>query len=388
MNNKKLGFSAVALSCALLSSHANAAITIYEKDNMSFSTDGLVNVFYSNSSIDTTDDLGATADRSQSRVRMGLLPNNIGFNFSSKLSDVKVDVRSSFWVSINDTDNNRDASPADLGTGSLIDVRQFYATLTGDWGSILLGKDFGLFNRENIMSDQLLLGFGQTSDFFGLVDGGNVSFGNISTGYTYTFPKAQITYRIANSNGFDFAVGVMDPNKTDGSSSEDTPRVEAELKYSAKFAENGSYKAWLSGVSQSSELGGETQNQHGIGGGFNISNAGLSFTASGFESTGLGHVAGLDHIVGDDSIKSDGFLTQLAYTLDKNRFVLTYGESTVENTGSTLDAKHSNAGVAYFRTLYSGVTLVAEYNQTEADVTNSLIAEETRTFALGAVVTF
>lgn len=388
MKNKRLGFSAIALSCALLSSGVNAAITIYEKDSMSFSTDGLVNVFYSNSSVDSTDAGGVTTDRTQSRVRMGFLPNNIGFNFSNKLSDVKVDVRSSFWVSINDSDNNRDPSPTDLGTGSLIDVRQFYATISGDWGSVLLGKDFGLFNRENIMSDQLLLGFGQTSDFFGLVDGGNVSFGNISTGYTYTFPKSQITYRSKKSNGFEFALGLMDPNKMSGTTSEDTPRLEAELKYSGSFSDKGTFKAWLSGVSQSSELEGETQDQSGVGGGFNVTNAGLSFTASGFESKGLGHVAGLDHIVGDEDIKSDGFLTQLAYSQGKNRYVLTYGESTVENTGSSLDATHSNTGVAFFRTLYQGVTLVAEYNQTEADVTNSLVAEENRSFAIGAVVTF
>lgn len=386
-NKKQLGLSTIALACGLLTSGANAAITIYEKDNMTFSTDGLVNVFYSNSSIESSDAVGGISDRDQSRVRMGFLPNNIGFNFGNKISDVKVDVRSSFWVSINDADNNRDASPADLGTGSLIDVRQFYATVSGDWGSVLLGKDFGLFNRENIMSDQLLLGFGQTSDFFGLVDGGNVSFGNITTGYTYSFPKSQITYRSNLDNGFDFAIGLMDPNKLSAAASEDTPRIEAEVKYTGKF-DNGSFKAWLSGVSQSSEVAGQSQDQSGVGYGVNVTAGGLSFTASGFQSDGLGHVAGLDHLVGSEDIESDGYLIQGAYTQGKNRFVLTYGESTVENTGGVTDATHSNTGVAYFRTIYDGVTFVAEYNQTEADVTNSLVGEENRTIALGAVVTF
>jgi hypothetical protein len=60
----------------------------------------------------------------------------------------------------------------------------------------------------------LTLGFGQTSDISGLVDGGNVSFDNIATGYTYPFPKAQITYRTPDGNGFKLAIAVMDPNKT------------------------------------------------------------------------------------------------------------------------------------------------------------------------------
>jgi len=388
ITHKKSIINSALVACSLLSLNANAAITLYEKDNLSFSADGLVNVFYSQSDIETTDGAGNRANRDQSRVRMGFLPNNIGFNFANQLSDVKLEIRSSFWVSINDSDNNRDASPNDLGTGSLIDVRQFYAKVSGDWGSVLLGKDFGLYNRENIMSDQLLLGFGQTSDFFGLVDGGNVSFGNISTGYTYAFPKSQITYRSNEHNGFTVALGIMDPNKAAADSSEDTPRLEAELKYGAKFSQDGSVKAWLSGVSQSSKVAGNDQDQSGIGGGVNVTVGGLSLTGSAFESTGLGHVAGLDHIVGNDNIESNGYLVQGAYSFGQSRLVLTYGESTVEHTESTLDATHSNSGIAYFYSLYPNLTLVAEYNQTKADVTNSLIGERNNTLALGAVVTF
>lgn len=367
--------------------NANAAVELYNNDGMTFSTDGLVNIFYVNSAIETTDENGNASDRDQSRVRMGFLPNNIGFNFANQLSDIKIEMRSSFWVSINDSDNHRDASPDDLGTGSLIDVRQFYGKVSGDWGEVLLGKDFGLFNRANILGDELLLGYGQTSDFFGLVDGGNVSFGNISTGYTYPFPKSQITYRAPEFNGFNLAVGIMDPNKTSSSSSEDMPRFEAELTYSTTFDQT-SVKAWVSGVSQSSEDNGIEQNQSGIGYGANIKFGGLSLSASGFSSEGLGHVAGLDQIVGDDEIESDGYLMQASYSLEGNRFVLTYGESEVKNTGSILDATHTNTGVAYFRTIRPGLTVVFEYNNTEADVTDSLVGEDTNTFAIGTVITF
>ena len=49
---------------------------------------------------------------------------------------------------------------------------------------------------------------------------------------------------------------------------------------------------------------------------------------------------------------------------------------------------HSNTGVAYFRTVRPGVTLVLEYNNTEVDATDSLRAEDNDTFSIGAVVTF
>jgi predicted porin len=402
-NNDKTGsmkmtklfkLSLITATLTMAAFNASAAVEIYEKDGMSFSTDGLVNVFYSNSSIDSTNAAGMEEDRTQSRVRTGFLPSNIGFNFAKQLKDVKIGMRSSFWVSLSDSDNNRDASPADLGTGSLIDVRQFYATVGGSWGEVLLGKDFGLYNRANILGDELLLGFGQTSDFFGLVDGGNVSFGNIATGYTYPMPKAQITYRTPDMNGFKLAVGIMDPNKTAGDSSEELPRFEAELMYNTSFNKNSSMKAWVSGVAQTSEINDVEQNQSGIGYGVNVMFSGLSLTASGYSSKGLGHVAGLDHLVGVDTIESDGYLVQAAYTMDDNRFVLTYGESETTNSGNVEvvgivgDAVHSNTGIAYFRTIVPGVTAVFEYNNTEVDATNSLIAEDNNTFSIGAVVTF
>ncbi|WP_159819399.1 porin [Colwellia sp. 20A7] len=391
---KRFKISLITATLAMAAFNSNAAVEIYNNDGITFSTDGLVNVFYSNSSIDTTDAAGVEADRTQSRVRTGFLPSNIGFNIAKQLDDVKISMRSSFWVSLSDTDNVRDESPLDLGTGSLIDVRQFYATISGDFGEVLIGKDFGLYNRANILGDELLLGFGQTSDFFGLADGNNVSFGNIATGYTYPMPKSQITYRTPDFNGFKLAVAIMDPNKIGVGSSEELPRFEAELMYSTNFNDDSSLKAWVSGVTQSSEINDVEHDQTGVGYGINFKIAGLSLTVSGYSAEGLGHVAGLDQIVGPDTIETEGYLVQAAYTMNDNRIVLTYGESETSNSGNVEtvgivgDATHSNTGIAYFRTILPGLTAVVEYNNTEADATDSLIAEDNNTFSIGAVVTF
>ena len=368
----------------LVSSFASqAAVEIYNKDGTTFSADGLINIFYVNSNIEATDALGSVSERDQSRVKMGFLPNNIGFGYGKQLDDLKIEVRSSFWVSVNDTDLNRGATA--LGTNSLIDVRQFYAVLSGDWGSVTLGKDFGLFNRTNISGDELLLGYGQTSDTFGLVDGGNVSFGNISTGYVYPFPKAQITYRSNDMNGLTFAVGVMDPNKAAADSSEDTPRLEFEAVYTASMG-----KVWVNGVSQSSEVAGVSQDQSGIGYGVNVKFSGVSLTASGYSSEGLGHVAGLDHVVGAESNESDGYLLQASYTMGDNRFVISSGETENNDTANTAagTTTHKNFALGYFRTVRPGVILVAEFNNTESENSVSSVAEDNSTFSLGTVVTF
>ena len=162
----------VSLSTLCLSSLAQAEIMLYDKDQTTFSTDGYINAFYVNSDVDRE---GEQYDRRQSRVKMGFLPNYLGFNMGKQVDDLKLGARASFWVTINDSETN--------GTDTAIDVRQFYGTVANpEWGEVLIGKDFGLFARSNILLDELLAGYGQVSDTLGLVDGGGVSFGNIGSG--------------------------------------------------------------------------------------------------------------------------------------------------------------------------------------------------------------
>jgi len=380
----KFKLAAIALACTT-AFNASAAVELYNNDGMTFTADGLINIFYSSSDTDMTDAAGVETNSKQSRVRTGFLPSYIGLNSSNQVGDYKVATRSSFWVTLSDTDANRGATAAGTQTG--IDVRQFYATVSGDFGEVLLGKDFGLFNRSNIFGDELLLGYGQTSNTWGLVDGGNVSFGNIATGYTYAFPKAQITYRTPDMSGFKLAVGIMDPNKVSASSDEDMPRFEAELTYNTTF-DDGSLKGWVNGMSQSSEDAGVDQDQSGVGYGVNVKVAGFSLTASGFSAEGVGHVVGLDQFVTADTTETDGYLVQASYTMGDNRFVVSYGQSTVDD--STVETESSNTNVSYFRTVIPGVTLVAELNKTEIDNNNAadLTAEENNVFSIGAVVTF
>ncbi|WP_114325787.1 porin [Candidatus Colwellia aromaticivorans] len=381
----KFKLAAIALACTT-AFNASAAVELYNNDEgMTFTADGLINIFYSSSDTDMTDDAGVETNSKQARVRTGFLPSYIGLNSSNKVGDYTVATRSSFWVSLSDPDVERGGQG--FGTHSQIDIRQFYATVSGDFGEVLLGKDFGLFNRSNIFGDELLLGYGQTSNALGLVDGGNVSFGNIATGYTYAFPKAQITYRTPDMSGFKLAVGIMDPNKVHKDSDEDMPRFEAELTYDTTF-DGGSVKGWVNGMSQSSEYAGADQDQSGVGYGVNVKFSGVSLTASGFDAEGVGHFGGLDHIVTDETTETDGYLVQASYTMGDNRFVASYGESTIDN--GTMETESSNTNVSYFRTVVPGVTLVAELNKTEIDnnSTSNLTAEENNVFSIGAVVTF
>lgn len=369
MKNKKTHLK--LLTCAIaagICTQASAGLNLYDKDDTTFSTDGLINTFYVHSQVDDIDD---TLDRTQSRVKMGFLPNYIGFNFGKQIDGLKLGARSSFWVSINDANP---VSSASTTTG--IDVRQFYGTVDADWGQVLIGKDFSLFGRSNILGDELLLGYGQVSSD-GLIDGQGVSFGNIGAGYLYPFPNAQITYRTPKNNGFQLAVGLMDPSKSAAGSEEDTPRLEAELTFESQLSEGVPFKAWVSGMTQSSN----DIDSNGVAYGVNVKVSGLSLSASGFSATSVG-AAGLANIVTGDNADVDGYLLQASYTMNNERFVASYGENNGGTTAGADNLDLQNSALAWFHTVNSNLKLVAEYDRSETD------ARDTDTLALGAVLTW
>lgn len=398
MNKNKACYSLLAAATALaFSLPAAAEIVLYDKDGTTFSTDGYFNAFYVNSDVDRA---GEQFDRKQSRVKMGFLPNYIGFNFGKQVDDIKLGGRSSFWVTINDSEQN--------GTGTAIDVRQFYATASNDqWGEVLFGKDFGLFARSNILLDELLAGYGQVSDTLGLVDGGGVSFGNIGTGYPYPFPTSQITYRSPLMGGLRIAAGIMDPVDTTSVADDpnvpgsdldkayqDAPRFETEITY--QFEAGGTqFYTWLGGMQQSSDNTDSSVrdvDSKGISYGVQAKMGNLSLTASGFQAEGINPF--FTNNAGEALLRevdSDGYLLQGSYRFGKNRVALSYGKTKDDGNGNSLGtaADYETRGVAFFRDINDNLKLVAELNQFEIDGKNNpALDEDTRTFAVGAVLAF
>jgi predicted porin len=319
-------------------------------------------------------------DRDQSRIKMGFLPNYIGFNFSKQLDDLKVGGRSSFWVTINDSDTSTTV------TSTGIDVRQFYGTVEGNWGQVLFGKDFTLFCRSNIFNDEILLGYGNVSDsqLGSLIDGNGVSFGDIGSGYIYPLPSAQITYRTPDFGGFKLAVGLVDPSRTNNGvgAEEDVPRIEGEATFNKTFGEF-SMGAWVGGMTQTSKSDNTANvDSRGISYGLNAKVAGFSLTGSGFTGSGLNTLLGAFGAVTDGQ-DATGYLVQGSYTFNKFRFVGSYGDTKVDN--ATDDENETIAG-AIFYTLNDNFKLVAEYNRNTIDI--GVAEEKTDTIALGLIASF
>ena len=386
MKNMKFAYKPLSIAClTLAAASANGAVTIYDDAEVAtVSVDASFNTFYVNSSIDG----GPNGDREQSRVKMGFLPNWLGMSFSKQVGDMKVGGRSSFWVTINDTNTGV--------TSTGIDVRQFYATLDADWGQVLLGKDFTLFNRSNIFLDEILLGYGNVNDTLGLVDGQGVSFGNIGSGYTYPFPASQIRYTSPTfAGGLKVAVALVDPSPVNGAADreESVPRIEGEVTYSTEF-DGGSVTAWVGFLNQSSESSMGDVDSTGTSYGVKVGFGGVSLHASGYSGEGIGILLGpteaalgLAQVTMYDTdyneLDSQGYLLQASYTLDANRFVLSYGENEVENADYIA---HEAMQAAWFHSYNSNVTFAVEYSTSE--FSGILGAEEADTIAVGAIVNF
>ena len=385
MNNFKIA-AAAALVAAAAAMPATAAVTVFDKDETTVSIDASFNTFLVQTSTETTANAtGAkTAERDQSRVKQGFLPNWVGFNFGKQVGDLKFGGRASFWVSTNDSNLN--------ATNSQIDTRQFFGTIDGDWGQVLVGKDFTLFNRNNIFLDEILIGFGYTSDSLGLIDSNNVSFGNIGAGYIYPLPNSQIRYTSPGANGLKLEVALVDPANASGGTGaargeEAAPRLEAQLTYSA-----GAFTGWLGALTQESDdAAGATIESEGFSFGAKIKSGGFAGHISGYDGEGLGILIGPSegaaNLVNADGseVESSGLLTQVSYTAGKNRFVLSRGKSELEFTGGA-KTENENQTVALFHSVNSVLTIAAEYSKSEFTTTAS--TEEVDTVAVGAVINF
>jgi len=349
-NNKLLlKLCPIALTVAM-ASQAQAGITLYDQDGTTFAADGHFNAFFTHTDNKATDE-------TQSRVRMGFLPNYIGFNVSKESGDLTLGGRSSFWVTIND-------GSAGV-TDTAIDVRQFYATVDGDFGQVLFGKDFGIYGRSNVFSDELLLGTGLP-----MPNTGGVTFGNISTGYPYAVPKAQITYRSPSMSGFQVAAAMLDPEsgESDDVNTSNSVRLEAEATYATDF-EGANVSAWVgvaSGKNDAADV-----DASGVAYGLRVSMAGLQATISGFDQTGIS-TALADRVLTAET-DSDGILLQGSYTMGATRIVLSHGETDMSGSTTELDS------IAAFYDVNENLKLIAEYDV--ASVTGS---DDTTQLAVGA----
>jgi hypothetical protein len=379
----------VALLCVGLAvgaaSAAEAQLTMQMSNGWAFTFSGNVNTF---AIYENTDEDGGTLAAPGGlvgiggkgfTVKTGLLPAFAVFDAKGKEGSTDLGVHFGFAPQIQCGGQAHDCF------GAQIDMRQVYLTVGGTWGQILAGREIGLFNRQNILTDQTLFGIGAT----GGLNGGGTTLGRIGFGYIYPNFVAQLTYSTPGGRPGQLSVGLFQPatlNADAGPAYTETqvPRLEAEGTY-----KTGDILVWVSGTAQNAKntLIDESKTAVGAGGGVRFGKAQFSLTGSGYWGKGIGTTLqfnGVNSCAGppasacgpvdgigvgaDGELRTSyGFLGQITFTPANSKLTVagSYGSSYLKATdGEPTDFKTENtliSGGVYFQATKS-LKVVGEGN--------------------------
>jgi len=274
-------------------------------------------------------------------IGTGLLPAFFTFDAKGKEGETDLGVHIGFAPQVS-MGSNYASFFGDQSAGAQIDMRQVYGTVGGKWGQILFGKELGVFQRQNLLTDMTLFGVGASSFPGQFQPNRGTSLGRIGFGYLYTDFRGQFTYSTPAGKAASLTFGVFEPVEFGPYNYGTTPRFEAEVVFNPKFGESGGLTLFASAALQSGEvqdptssLDGESKTQTGFAGGGKFSIAGFDLVASGFYANGMGTVFMGDLGPGDnddaffgavqgngDLVSSYGYIIQGLYTFPSKKISL------------------------------------------------------------------
>jgi hypothetical protein len=373
----------VAMLCLGLAmgaaSVAEAQLTMQMSNGWSFTFAGNVNSFlyYTKSSDDgTTTTPGGLVNPASvgvsnaTRITVGLLPAFAVFDAKGKEGETDLGVHFGFAPSVQCGVGVNDCF------GTTIDMRQVFLTFGGTWGQFLIGRELGLFSRQNILTDQTLFGVGgsggaEAPGGFN-EQGGSTTLGRIGYGYVYPQFRAQMTYSTPAGRPAQFSLGLFEAAAVGGFGNTRLPRVEGEFVYSASGV-----KAWVGGTLQSTKTApvGATNSLTvwGGSGGLRYEKPSFSVTGSGYYGKGIGATFfGANGTDGgtagsDNARKSYGFIGQITVTPAGSKVTIggSYGSSYLQNSDAEIaDFKTENtliSGGIYYQATKS-LKAVGEFN--------------------------
>ena len=372
--SKKIAIAAIPAVMALSATSVDSKVLLMSDKGWEVSFDGAANAFYNFTSVGNVDDnQGAATSRNvngvgviegagginsgdngadTSSISVGLLPNVWGFTVKAPTSNgLDVSGRLGLYTHMNATGNS--------ANGNTINIRETSLTVSGSFGSVLMGRSLGIHQANAILNDVTLFGVGTFS--------GNITdttLGRIGTGYVYADWYPQITWTtpgigpIAAKIGLLQATPVVSATADHDASDTTAPRVEAQFDYNFDLGGLGGH-LWLDGSYQN--IGRDqtaTSNYKGTVGdvgdyvdsvdigagsfGGKLTFEGLSFVFSGFYNKGLGiqfqgNVNGAASGSLDDRGKPRNFYggyLQAAYDFGQGTNVsYSYGQNVAVRTG-------------------------------------------------------
>jgi predicted porin len=343
-----------------------ASATSFSGDNWKVDISGFVNAFYTTVSCNgaavggtalASQGLGCGGQQNRTTIGNGLLPDALITKFSTQQEGIDIAAQMGLMVHTATSDG--------LSANNGIDVRQAFFTLgTPGFGTVKLGRDYGIFGSNAILTDMTLLGVGAPVQ---ATQRGRVALGHIGAGYSYLGNYGQIVYTTPGSGGLSFTGGVFSPvNNTGVYDSRSAPQVQAQLSYT-----QGGAKVWI---------GAKTQRFYAMAGTGALPSSftmtageiGASYTLGKFSLLGnvqSGRGVGILTDGDQGDVKGTNYLLQgtLGIT-EKLKLGLSGGVSrNQDNLVSTAHFKsNSNVTVGAYYALTKSVTLDFELSQTRS----------------------
>jgi predicted porin len=355
--------------------------------------------------------VGTANGNSVSSVDNGLLPAAFVFGVATTQDGIDISAHLGLYPGI-DTQTgsspNGSAGNAALGTGGL-DVRQVYATFgTKEMGTVLIGRQIGLFGQDVILNDMTLLGVGGPGGAASAAPG-NTTLGGIGLGYIYTDWLAQINYTTPDFSGFTATVGIYNPinslTNTDATEPKKAPGFHGKVAYTLPIADGTKFYASATFITQKQNyvfsalappaLAGApyeyTGTAYDVFAKIDVADFeafGYYYHGSGVGTTGL-------FVLSDDGLghkrDSDGYMAQVSYKFGPMKLGVNYGDSRLKQaTGEifpTLVRSNRKATGGLYYSLTKNLTLLGEYSNVRSKAQDGG-SNTNDTFNIGAFVGF
>ena len=263
------------------------------------------------------------------------------------------------------------ATNSAIGQNSVVDVRHAYVTFgNADMGTVKLGRDYGLFGLNPVLSDMTLLGVGAATK---ATQNGRVSLGHLGAGQVYPGTYGQMAYTSRSMGGVTVDVAVVSPVDSTpvgsglvASTVSNNPQFQARATYAGQ-----GYKAWASVKSQKFDTPNFTMNATEIGG--SMTSGALGLVATYQSGKGLGILSDADQ----GNVKGTNYFLQGTYqAADRVKLGLGVGKSSNETGAGTGLHSNENVTAGVYYSLTKSLTLVGEIGQTKSTAFSGATAKQ------------
>ena len=396
MKSKLVAVAAPAVMALAAATPAKAGILLMGDNGWEVTFAGSSNTFYMYASSEEaptgtrSGSLVSESGEDMSRLTVGLLPGVFGMSVKAP-STGGLDMMANLTLYPSTQNTARTWN----GTANL-NLRESYFKVSGDFGSLLVGRTLNTFGTNAIVSDMGLFGIGAQY----IAD---TTLGRIGYGYTYANFGAQIKWTAPSTGPVNFSISMEDPGKIVGQSTYsasstsvtasqlDSPRWAGSISTSNNMGglDVGLTGEWMhqnadfTGAQRATNAQATNGNNDGdvtafgLAGTVSVATGGLSVLWSGYTGEALGTFFNLDRDsldgVGNER-DNDGWYVQGTYDLGGGTNIgVSYGESSQDETAYDTTNRSSHALIED-RTLLSAMVwhnindnlrLVAEYGHVE-----------------------